>query len=82
MMPRSVPGHWVCSKYRLPRPWATAPSGWALALDKPIFCKEKAADFTLGLFCKQVVAPEQVRDILLQSKRAPLESLSPRFEDS
>ncbi len=48
--------------------------GWAIALGKPIFCKELVADSTLKLFCGIVATPEQVKDALLN--RSPLESIN------
>jgi nucleoside 2-deoxyribosyltransferase len=48
---------------------ATMELGWALALGKPVFAKEVAADFTLKLFCKNVLTPAQIRDVLLERRK-------------
>ncbi len=50
--------------------------GWALALGKPIFCKEIVADSTLKFFCGTVATPEQVKEAL--ENRSPLESINER----
>ena len=34
--------------------------GWAIALGKPVFCKELVADSTLKFFCGTVATPEEV----------------------
>ncbi len=42
--------------------------GWAIALGKPVFCKELVADATLKFFCGKVSTPEQAKkDLLGQS---------------
>jgi len=50
--------------------------GWAIALGKPIFCKELVADSTLKFFCGKVATPEQTREELLG--RAPIDSINER----
>lgn len=50
--------------------------GWAVALGKPVFCKELVADSTLKFFCGSVATPEQVGDAL--NSRSPLESINER----
>jgi len=50
--------------------------GWAIALGKPVFCKELVADSTLKLFCGTVAALEQVKETL--ESRSPLESINER----
>ncbi|MDP2703990.1 MAG: MazG nucleotide pyrophosphohydrolase domain-containing protein [bacterium] len=50
--------------------------GWAIALGKPVFCKELVADSTLKFFCGDVATPEQVKDAL--DNLSPLESINER----
>lgn len=50
--------------------------GWALALGKPIFCKELLVDSTLRLFCGNVATPQQVRNAL--DNCSPLASVNER----
>lgn len=50
--------------------------GWALALGKPIFCKEKPKDSTIQLFCGQIATPEETKNIL--ENRSPLDSINER----
>ena len=50
--------------------------GWAIALGKPVFCKELVADSTLKFFCGSVTTPEQVKTVL--ENRSPLESINER----
>jgi NTP pyrophosphatase (non-canonical NTP hydrolase) len=50
--------------------------GWAVALGKPVFCKELVADSTLKFFCGTVATPEGVRQSL--ESRSPLEVINPR----
>lgn len=50
--------------------------GWAIALGKPVFCKEPVADSTLKFFCGTVATPEQVKAALIT--RSPLETINPR----
>lgn len=50
--------------------------GWAIALGKPVFCKELVADSTLKLFCGIAALPEQVKNSLLS--RSPLGSVNSR----
>ncbi|MCD6500485.1 hypothetical protein J7K42_00505 [bacterium] len=50
--------------------------GWALALGKPVFCKELVDDSTLKFFCGTVATPEQVKKAL--ESRSPLESINER----
>lgn len=50
--------------------------GWAVALGKPVFCKELVADSTLKFFCGTVATPEQVKTVL--TNRSPLETINPR----
>lgn len=50
--------------------------GWAIALGKPVFCKEIVADSTLKFFCGTVAAPEEVKQVL--ESRSPLETINPR----
>lgn len=50
--------------------------GWAIALGKPVFCKELVADSTLKFFCGTVATPEQVKTVL--TNRSPLETINPR----
>lgn len=50
--------------------------GWAIALGKPVFCKELVDDSTLGLFCGKVATPEQVKTEL--ESRSPIESINER----
>lgn len=38
--------------------------GWAIALGKPVFCKELIADSTLKFFCGKVATPKQAREEL------------------
>ena len=48
--------------------------GWAIALGKPVFCKELVADSTLNFFCGTVATPEQVKTAL--ASRSPLETIN------
>ncbi|MEK7637138.1 MAG: MazG nucleotide pyrophosphohydrolase domain-containing protein [Patescibacteria group bacterium] len=50
--------------------------GWAVALGKPVFCKELVSDSTLKFFCGSIATPEQVKDAL--DNRSPLESINER----
>ncbi len=50
--------------------------GWAVALGKPVFCKELVADSTLKFFCGTVATPEEVKTALVN--RAPLEVINER----
>lgn len=50
--------------------------GWAVALGKPVFCKELVADSTLKFFCGTVATPEQVK-VALESYSF-LESINER----
>ena len=50
--------------------------GWAIALGKPVFCKELVADSTLKFFCGTVATPEQVKAALIT--RSPIETIDPR----
>ncbi len=50
--------------------------GWAMALGKPVFCKEPVADGTLAFFCGTVATPEQVKAMLIA--RSPLETINVR----
>jgi NTP pyrophosphatase (non-canonical NTP hydrolase) len=50
--------------------------GWAVALAKPIFCREQVADTTLKIFCKQVATPADVLKEL--QNRSPLDAVSDR----
>ena len=50
--------------------------GWAIALGKPVFCKELVADSTLKFFCGTVATPEQVKTAL--ESRSSLESINER----
>lgn len=50
--------------------------GWAIALGKPVFCKELVDDSTLKLFCGTVATPEQVKTQL--EALNPLESINER----
>jgi len=50
--------------------------GWAIALGKPVFCKELLADSTLKFFCGSVATPEQVKEIF--ESRSPLKSVNER----
>lgn len=50
--------------------------GWAVALGKPVFCKDLVADSTLKFFCGSIATPEQVRDAL--DSRSPIESINER----
>lgn len=50
--------------------------GWAIALGRPVFCKELVADSTLKFFCGTVATPEQVKTVL--TNRSPLETINPR----
>ena len=50
--------------------------GWAVALGRPIFCKELVADSTLKFFCGTVATPKQVNKML--GNRSPLESINER----
>ena len=50
--------------------------GWAIALGKPVFCKELVADSTLNFFCGTVATPEQVKTAL--ASRSPLETINER----
>lgn len=49
--------------------------GWAIALGKPVFCKNLVADSTLQFFCGTVAMPEQVKEVL--ATRSPLETINP-----
>ena len=49
--------------------------GWAIALGKPVFCKELVADSTLKFFCGTVAVPEEVKTAL--ESRSPLEVINP-----
>ena len=57
---------------------ATLEVGWALALGKPIFCKEVAQDFTLKLFCDQVATPAEVKTKILELRAKPLDTVHAR----
>ncbi len=57
---------------------ATLEIGWALALGKPIFCKEVAQDFTLKLFCSEVATPAQVKAKILEARAKPLDAVHTR----
>ena len=48
--------------------------GCAIALGKPVFCKELVADPTLKFFCGTVATPEQVK--LTLTSRSPLETIN------
>lgn len=48
--------------------------GWAIALGKPVFCKELVADSTLKFFCGTVATPEEVKTAL--ANRSPLETIN------
>lgn len=48
--------------------------GWALALGKPIFCKEPLEDSTLKFFCGQTATPAEVKNIL--ETRSPLDAIN------
>lgn len=48
--------------------------GWAIALGKPVFCKELVADSTLKFFCGTVATPEEVKTALVS--RSPLEAIN------
>ena len=50
--------------------------GWAIALGKPVFCKEAMTDATLKFFCGTVATPEQVKGDLLEM--SPLETINER----
>lgn len=50
--------------------------GWAIAIGKPVFCKELVADSTLKFFCGTVATPEQVKTAL--TTRSPLETVNAR----
>lgn len=50
--------------------------GWALALGKPIFCKEPLEDSSLKFFCGQTATPAEVKNIL--ETRPPLDSINER----
>lgn len=50
--------------------------GWAIALGKPVFCKNLVADSTLKFFCGTVATPEQVKEVL--ATRSPHETINPR----
>jgi len=50
--------------------------GWAIALGKPIFCKEPVEDSTLRLFSGTVATPEEVKTKL--ENTSPLEALNDR----
>lgn len=50
--------------------------GWAIALGKPVFCKEFVADSTLKFFCGTVATPEEVKQAL--ENRSPLETINAR----
>ena len=50
--------------------------GWAIALGKPVFCKEMMTDATLKFFCGTVATPKQVKSALL--KMSPLETINER----
>ena len=43
--------------------------GFALALGKPVFCKEIATDFAIKLFCGTMATPKEVKDALSKRKR-------------
>lgn len=57
---------------------ATLELGWAQALGKPVFAKEKAEDFTLKLYCDKATTPEEVRDELLKKEAQILETINSR----
>lgn len=50
--------------------------GWAIALGKPVFCKELVADSTLKFFCGTVATPEEVKVML--TSRLPLATINAR----
>jgi NTP pyrophosphatase (non-canonical NTP hydrolase) len=50
--------------------------GWAIALGKPVFCKELVADSTLKFFCGTVATLEQVKTTL--ASHSPLETINSR----
>ncbi|MBI1984526.1 MAG: hypothetical protein HYS60_00230 [Candidatus Wildermuthbacteria bacterium] len=50
--------------------------GWAIALGKPVFCKELVVDSTIKFFCGTVATPEQVKTVLVN--RSPLETINER----
>lgn len=50
--------------------------GWAIALGKPVFCKELVADSTFKFFCGTVATPEEVKTAL--ANRSPLETINGR----
>ena len=50
--------------------------GWAIALGKPVFCKELVADSTLKFFCGTFATPGQVKEEL--ENRSPLSSINER----
>jgi NTP pyrophosphatase (non-canonical NTP hydrolase) len=50
--------------------------GWAIALGKPVFCKELVADSTLKFFCGTVATPEEVKTALVN--RSPLDTINHR----
>lgn len=55
---------------------ATLELGWALALGKPIFCKEPVAESTLKFFCGTVASPIEVKQKLQSC--SPLDRINPR----
>lgn len=50
--------------------------GWAIALGKPVFCKELVAGSTLKFFCGTVATPEEVKTAL--TNISPLETINSR----
>lgn len=50
--------------------------GWAIALGKPVFCKEIVSDSTLKFFGGKVATPKQVREEL--SNRIPTDAINER----
>ena len=58
---------------------ATLELGWALALGKPVYARDRPEDFTLKLFVDRVASPEQVAVAIGESLHDnPLQTISAR----
>lgn len=52
--------------------------GWAMALGKPIYVKEVVEDFTLKLFCENVVTPQELKDELFNKQNCLINTVEDR----
>lgn len=52
--------------------------GWAIALGKPVYSKEKSEDFTLKFFSGKVATPDEIKKELLERKNYLLKSVNDR----